>query len=159
MRWLERLKPRSKHQPPQVQDSQPDPVPMEQWDEWAQQLSRGQLRHDVYIERLLQLPHILTLAWIAPNESHPRPMPFHNHAREMLILPIFTGTDALRRFAEIQKIEKPLVLSFPSSEAWTLIAGLEVDGITINAGGPAALSCSMDQVIVLAEIAAQRHTP
>ncbi len=158
MRWLERLKPKSRRQPLPAQALKADPVPMEQWDEWARQLDRGQLRHDVYIERLLWLPHILTLAWIAPNESHPRPMPFHNHARQTLILPIFTGTDALRRFAEIQKIEQPLVLSFPTAEAWTLIAGLEVDGITINAGGPAALSCSMDQVVMLAELATRKHT-
>jgi hypothetical protein len=126
---------------------------MEEWDAWAQQLAHGQLRHDTYIERLLQLPQIFMLGWTPPGERHPRPMPFHNSARQMMIMPVFTGTDALRRFAEIQKLDQPLVIAVPTAEAWTLLASLEIDGITINAGSPAALSCDMGQVMALAEAA------
>ncbi len=154
MRWIERLKGALALQPKLRQKQQPERevVPMEQWDEWAQQLERRQLRHDEYLKRLVQLPQIYMLGWLPPAATQPHPMPFNNHARNMLVLPIFTGVDALRRFAEIQNMDKPLVLSLPPAEAWPFIAAQEVEVVTINAGGPAALSCDIGQILVLAEM-------
>lgn len=151
MRWLQRLIGQTLLETPASV-----PIPMQQWDAWAQQLAHGQLRHDVYVARLLNLPHIVTLGWLAPGSAVPQPLPFNNHLRNVLVLPIFTGTDALRRFAEIQQMDRPLVLALPTPAAWTMLAGLEVGALTINAGGPTALTCDMDQVLALAEAARKR---
>ena len=130
-------------------------VPVGYWDTWAHELSRGMLRMDMYVERLLHLPEVLVLGWIPPDSSAPQPLPFDNHERNLVMLPVFTGADALRRFAEIQRIDRPLVLALPAATAWSVIAALEIDGITINPGGEVALSSDMQQVMELARRAAQ----
>ena len=109
---------------------------------------------DIYIDRLLHLPEVLVLGEVTREGAPPQPLPFHNHERNMLMLPVFTGADALQRFAEVQHMERPLVLGLPVPRAWAIIAGLEIDGITINPGGEVALSCDMEQVMELARRAA-----
>lgn len=70
---------------------------------------------------------------------------------------IFTGLDALRRFVEIHQLQQPLVITLPTDQTWALVVAQAVGGVTINAGGPAALSCDMGRITALDEAAARQR--